>query len=59
MPTKPRSKKATYHKPPKFTPAEYAVILKSMDDTAWIPPADYREFKSAFAKLANYVSSLP
>ena len=58
MPTKPRSK-ATYHKPPKFTPAEYAVLLKAMDDTAWIKPENYPDFKSAFAKLGRYVSSLP
>lgn len=58
MPTKPKSK-ATYHKPPKFTPAEYAAILKAMDDTAWIRPEVYADFKSAFSKLGSYVSSLP
>lgn len=58
-PTKPASKKATYHKPPKFTPAEYTVLLKAMDDTAWIPAENYEVFKAAFAKLGLYVSTLP
>jgi len=57
--TKVASKKPTYHKPPRFTPAEYSILLQAMDSTAWIRPEGYSDFKTAFVKLAQYVSSLP
>lgn len=57
--TPPSEPIATYHKPPKFTPAEYSAILRAMDDVAWIRPELYADFKSAYKKMSEYAASLP
>jgi hypothetical protein len=58
MPTGSEQKPA-YGKPPRFTPAELQVILKTLTETAWLKSEDYDDFKSALKKLEDYAASLP